>query len=553
LKTSARSPIAPNLPAAGLLIALLLALTACQALPTPTAPPPSSQPLATTEPTPSPTAPPVEPTATPTPAPPPSGDSLTLGFIGPPPTGNPLLDHTPAAAQLAPLLYASLLRVEPRTGRLQPGLAQRWEYSADGKQVTFHLPEDMHWSDGSPLTAADIVAGWEATQHPALLKFSHITAPAAHTLTLTFTAIDCAAVTGLALLPLIPAGQVSQPRPPGSGPFRPAAVQPDDRALALERNPYYSGPPPLAGQITVRWIDPATADVVLSEGFGQFDLLGPFPGAVAVPEGMAEVVSPAAQMVYLAMNHVPKNTPPLPVELHQALVLALDRPAILAEALGDDGQLLAGSLLPGHWAAAELPLPEYRPDEARKLLAQAGLRDTNGDGWLEWDGKRLELSLRLNGQNRLSQRVGWLVSSYYRDLGLFARADSVPPDSVIDDLFTHDFNLAVFNWPIPADPDQRLFWRSDENKEGEGLNFTSYSNPALDELMTAGVAVPGCRVEERAPIYAEVQYTLHQERPVDFLLTPNRHVVVSPRLAGLEVGPFAPLTWNVETWHVQTP
>jgi hypothetical protein len=36
---------------------------------------------------------------------------------------------------------------------------------------------------------------------------------------------------------------------------------------------------------------------------------------------------------------------------------------------------------------------------------------------------------------------------------------------------------------------------------------------------------------------------------VDFLLAPNRQVVVSPRLVGLEMGPFAPLTWNVETWH----
>jgi peptide/nickel transport system substrate-binding protein len=471
-----------------MIMALLLALAACQSPPPPAPTPPSVVDL----PLPTPTTPPIEPTPAPSPTPAPTGDSLTLGFIGQPATRNPLLERDPGMAQLTPLLYASLLRAEPQTGQVRPGLAQRWEYSADGRRVTFHLPEDLRWSDGSSFTATAIAAGLEATQHPALLKFSEITAPDDRTLTLTFLTIDCAAVTSLALLPLLPAGQVEQPYPPGSGPFRPATPQPDDRALILERNPYYAGPAPLTGQIIVRWIDPVAAAVVLSEAARQFDWLGPFPAGIEAPNGMAEVVSPAPQMVYVALNYLPKNTPPLPAVLHRALPLALDRPAILTGALGGEGQLPAAALLPGHWAAADLPLPDYRPEEARKLLAQAGLRDTNGDGWLDWEGQRLELSIRLNGQNQLSQRVGRLVSSYYRDLRLFARADSVPPDSVLDDLFSHDFNLALFNWPLLAEPDQRLLWDSAENKPGEGLNFTSYSNPALDELMEAGVAVPGC-------------------------------------------------------------
>jgi peptide/nickel transport system substrate-binding protein len=212
---------------------------------------------------------------------------------------------------------------------------------------------------------------------------------------------------------------------------------------------------------------------------------------------------------------------------------------------------MAVSLLPTHWAAdSTLSPPDYDPVTARALLIQAGLRDSNGDGWLDQNGERVELSIRLNGKNLLHQNLGWLASSYYRDLGLFSRSESVPFDSVVDDLFTHDFTLAVFSWPLLADPDQRLFWHSTENTKGAGLNFTSYHNPQVDELLDKGVAFSGCQPEARRGIYAEEQEILARERPVDFLLAPNRHILVAHRLHGLQPGSFVGFTWNAAEWYV---
>lgn len=475
-----------------------------------------------------------------------------LGLVGQPHTLNPILQQNNAALRaLTPLLFDTLLRVDPKTAQLQPGLAQSWEYSQNGRQVTFRLPPNLKWSDGSPLAAADIAQSLQATQHPALLSFSQIDAPDAQTLSLTFLEIDCAAVTTLAQLPLLPASQITRSVPPGSGPFMPA--QPwatNQQTLALTRNPNYHGSPPFLDGLTVRFIDKDQINIALSEG--QFDAVGPLPAGLPLPGNMANLTYPAPQVVYLAINFDPRNQAPVLPAVRRALLQALDRPAILAQTLAGDGQLMAGSLLPEHWAAnPSLSPPPYNPEAARSLLAQAGLSDTDGDGWLDQNGRRIELDIRLNGQNDLYRRLGWLVSSYYRDLGLFARAQSVPPDSVIDDLFTHDFRLAIFSWPILPDPDQRLYWHSTENAEGEGLNFTSYSNPQLDALLEQGVAVPGCPAQERAPIYGQVQEILSRERPVDFLLTPNRHVLVANRLAGLSPGPFVPFTWNVTEWHLQ--
>ena len=55
---------------------------------------------------------------------------------------------------------------EDASGNLVPGVAEKWEISADGKTYTFHL-RDAKWSDGSPLTAHDFVYAWQRAVDPA--------------------------------------------------------------------------------------------------------------------------------------------------------------------------------------------------------------------------------------------------------------------------------------------------------------------------------------------------------------------------------------------------
>lgn len=48
---------------------------------------------------------------------------------------------------------------------LIPGVAEKWDISADGKTYTFHL-RDSQWSDGSPVTAQDFVYAWQRAVNP---------------------------------------------------------------------------------------------------------------------------------------------------------------------------------------------------------------------------------------------------------------------------------------------------------------------------------------------------------------------------------------------------
>ncbi len=542
------------------IILLCTLLIACQPTQDPPTPPPSPTTVLQNTPSPLPSA-----TATLRPsatviqaaaslphAAPLKGGRALLGLVGTPQTLNPIFEPNTALRTLTPFLFMTLLQVDPMSAELRPALAQDWNYSPDGQHVTFHLPPDLTWSDGSPLTAADIVDSLQATHHPALRSFSTIEALDKKTLRLSFININCADVTHLALLPLLPASQILEPTPIGSGPFMVTDWSENRRTLTLTQNPHYHNPTPFLDGVTIRFIDQDSLTIALSEG--QFDAVGPLPAGITLPnlEGFKQLTYAAPEFIYIAINFDPRNEPPLPTSIRQVLPLALDRQAILDETLAGEGQILATSLLSTHWAANQsLTPPPYAPNKAAERLIQAGLGDSDGDGWLDRAGERVTVSIRLNGKNKLHQRLGWLVSSYYRDLGLFARAQSLPPDSLIDELFTHDFSLAIFSWPMLPDPDQRHFWHSTENQEALGLNFGSYNNPQLDNLLLEGVAVPGCSSQARADIYAQLQDTLAQKRPADFLLTPNQHILLSSHLQGLSPGPFVPFTWNVESWHLQ--
>ena len=48
----------------------------------------------------------------------------------------------------------------------QPAIAKKWEYSEDGKTITFFLRNDVYWTDGKPVTAGDFEYSWKRLLAP---------------------------------------------------------------------------------------------------------------------------------------------------------------------------------------------------------------------------------------------------------------------------------------------------------------------------------------------------------------------------------------------------
>ncbi len=70
--------------------------------------------------------------------------------------------------RLAHCLYDTLVRLDFTDMSIHPATAERWEVSEDGRIYTFHLRADAKWSDGTPVTAGDFVAGWRRAMLPDL-------------------------------------------------------------------------------------------------------------------------------------------------------------------------------------------------------------------------------------------------------------------------------------------------------------------------------------------------------------------------------------------------
>jgi oligopeptide transport system substrate-binding protein len=64
-------------------------------------------------------------------------------------------------------LFEGLTRLDPKTARPTPGLAERWEISDDGLRYTFHLRTNLVWSTGEPITADDVIYSWLRALNPA--------------------------------------------------------------------------------------------------------------------------------------------------------------------------------------------------------------------------------------------------------------------------------------------------------------------------------------------------------------------------------------------------
>ncbi|MEG4286609.1 ABC transporter substrate-binding protein [Microcoleus sp. A006_D1] len=88
---------------------------------------------------------------------------LTNRLIVPTPSGPSTFNYplNQSAYSVFGYMYEGLLNENGLTSKLEPGLAESWEVSKDGKKIVFNLREGLKWSDGEPMTTDDIIFSYE--------------------------------------------------------------------------------------------------------------------------------------------------------------------------------------------------------------------------------------------------------------------------------------------------------------------------------------------------------------------------------------------------------
>ena len=208
-----------------------------------------------------------------------------------------------------------------------------------------------------------------------------------------------------------------------------------------------------------------------------------------------------------------------------ALTHAINRDVIIKYILYDLGVIATGPFPPQMWYANNDIKPlAYDPALSKRLLAEAGWKDTDGDGILEKDGRRFQFRLITNHGNNVRQNVAVLVQRQLREVGIEVEILMYEWSVFISrKINPRDFEACVLGWSLSLDPDIYEIWHSSQVKKG--FNFVGYVNPKVDRLIEEG------RTEydraTRVRIYREIHRLINEDQPYTFLFvgegTPALH------------------------------
>src|SRR4051812_4258567 len=305
---------------------------------------------------------------------------------------NPLPTMVPIARQVQRYVLLMTLARYDSSLIVRPYLARAWRWSDGGRTLTFELRTDVHWHDGAPTTARDVVWTLDAARDPAtgyprlndLAGITALAAPNDSIVVLRFAAPTTErslpdVFTDLAILPAHILGNAAHARlreaawnahPVGNGPFRFVTHEPN-RRWVFARNPDFpadlGGPPQIERFILVVVDEPMTKLSALVAG--ELDFAGVSPQHVAFVRRHTALAIRDYPLIFpygLVFNtrRPPFNDP----RVRRAAALAIDRQEIVDGYLFGFATVAAGPVPPGlPNYVSEPPLP-LAPDSARRLL-----------------------------------------------------------------------------------------------------------------------------------------------------------------------------------------
>ncbi len=206
------------------------------------------------------------------------------------------------------------------------------------------------------------------------------------------------------------------------------------------------------------------------------------------------------------------------VKVRRALTLAIDRNDIVDHIYWGLGQISNGVFPPQMWYCNPdvKPLP-YDPEEARKLLAEAGWKDTDGDGILDKDGVPFHFKLIYNIENNQRKSIAEVTQQQLRKLGIQVEIASYEWSAFLERVNKRNYEACVLGWSLSLDPDPYQIWHSSEREKG--FNFVNYENPEVDKL----IELQRTELDQnRRKVYLfKIHQLIYNDQPYTFLIVPE--------------------------------
>ena len=460
-------------------------------------------------------------------------------------------------------MFDGLLTVK-KDGSIEPLLAEKWE-NKNNTIWTFHLRPGITWSDGTAITAKDVVWSWQRLVDPKtaspyasypgnmhILNAADISqgkkpvdslgvkAVDDSTLEVTLTQPTASFLPMLAHPSLVPIDQVLVNRfgdkwtkPEHivtSGAYKVTDWVVNERIVAERNTRYWNNKATVINKVTYLPISAETADVNRFKA-GEIDITYTIPvnqfAQLRKTFGEQVSVEPQLATYYYEFNTTkpPFNDP----RLRRALNMGLDKD-IIADKVMAQGQRPAWVISQPEIGGVKLSPPDYstwprekRLAEAKKLLNEAGFNEAHP----------LSFNLLYNTMET-HQRIAIAASSMWKkNLGVEAKLQNQEWKTMLDTMHTGNFDAVRYAWIADYD-DAATFLNN--FRTGSSENTSKYSNSAYDEALDN--AAKAKDVAERGKYYQQAEDILARDVPAIPVYHYVRTHLVKPWVGGFNPDPL---------------
>lgn len=441
-------------------------------------------------------------------------------------------------SEMVGLVYDTLF-LDPYTEEPIPWLATEASSDEEARVWAVKLRDGVTWHDGEEFTAEDVAFTYDYYREGPPNRYSHHASDvpvvesveAVDDTTVEFTCADpCPTLdlVTLADLPILPEhvwSEVEDPMtytelPVGTGPYT-LAEHEEDQSYRFEANEDYFMGAPVAEEIVMP-IVPEPQSMFLSLQSGQADSVTlPIPPELQKKLQNNEEVELAEASRFTSVFYIfNRERPPLDQrEFRKALDLAIDREELVETVLLSNGRPGSPSFMHPDSAWFREQEATFDPDQARKMLDEAGITDSDDDGVREYEGEPVRLSVIVPANAPQPIRTAELVSGQLEDIGIRLEVQSLDPGTLSQRQNAGEFDISSFTG-VPhllGDPDQMI-----ESLE----SLLNYDDPRYEELKAEWFATT--TIEDRREALFEIQELFVDNPPALTLYYPETTFAYRP-------------------------